>query len=116
MQESDCFITRLFAGLDASSAHDVMNGLHKISSSCETIHEWLVLHQHMIECVEKVKTDFLTADPPGKGSVGGVRGCAYRRGIAFRGVSCAMRSSAQALCGACFTTVPRTGACSAKSA
>jgi serine/threonine protein kinase len=58
MQESDCFITRLFAGLDPSSASDVMNGLHKISSSCETMHEWLVLHQHMIECVDKVKTDF----------------------------------------------------------
>jgi hypothetical protein len=58
MQESDCFLTRLFAGLDASSAHDVMNGLHKVSSSCETIHEWLILHQHMIECVEKVRIDF----------------------------------------------------------
>lgn len=58
LQESDCFITRLFAGLDASSAHDVMNGLLRISSSCGTIHEWLVLHQHMIECVDKVKTDF----------------------------------------------------------
>jgi serine/threonine protein kinase len=58
MQESDCFMTRLFAGLDASSAHDVKKGLHKISSSCESIHEWLVLHQHMIECVDKVKTDF----------------------------------------------------------
>jgi len=58
MQESDCFITRLFAGLDASSARDVMNGLHKISNSCGTMHEWLVLHQHMIECVDKVKTDF----------------------------------------------------------
>jgi hypothetical protein len=58
LQESDCFVTRLFAGLDASSAHDVMSGLLKISSSCGTIHEWLVLHQHMIECVDKVKTDF----------------------------------------------------------
>lgn len=58
LQESDCFITRLFAGLDASSAHDVMNGLREISSSCESVHEWLILHQHMIECVDKVKTDF----------------------------------------------------------
>jgi serine/threonine protein kinase len=58
MQESDCFMTRLFAGLDASSAHDVKKGLHKISCSCESIHEWLVLHQHMIECVDKFKTDF----------------------------------------------------------
>jgi hypothetical protein len=58
MQESDCFITKLFAGLDASSAHDVKKGLHKISCSCESIHEWLVLHQHMIECVDKFKTDF----------------------------------------------------------
>ena len=57
MQESDCFITRLFAGLDASSAQDVMHGLHQISSSCRTMHEWLELHQHMIECVDKVKTD-----------------------------------------------------------
>ena len=58
MQESDCFITRLFAGLDAASASDVMNGLRTVSSSCVTMHEWLVLHQHMIECVDKVKTDF----------------------------------------------------------
>jgi serine/threonine protein kinase len=58
LQESDCFVTRLFAGLDASSAHDVMSGLLKISSSCGTIDEWLVLHQHMIECIDKVKTDF----------------------------------------------------------
>jgi serine/threonine protein kinase len=58
LQESDCFVTRLFAGLDASSAHDVMNGLRKISGSCESIHEWLILHQHMIECVDKVKSDF----------------------------------------------------------
>jgi hypothetical protein len=57
MQQSDCFITRLFAGLDASSASDVIEGLHTISSSCGTMHEWLVLHQHMVECVDKVKTD-----------------------------------------------------------
>jgi hypothetical protein len=35
-----------------------MSGLLKISSSCGTIDEWLVLHQHMIECIDKVKTDF----------------------------------------------------------
>ncbi len=58
MQESDCFITRLFAGLDSSSSADVMKGLLTISSSCDTMHEWLVLHQHMIECVDKVKADF----------------------------------------------------------
>ncbi len=58
MQESDCFITRLFAKLDPSSASDVMKGLRQISSSCDTMREWLVLHQHMIECVDKVKTDF----------------------------------------------------------
>jgi serine/threonine protein kinase len=58
MQESDCFITRLFAGLDSSSSADVMKGLLSISSSCTTMHEWLVLHQHMIECVDKVKDDF----------------------------------------------------------
>ena len=58
MQESDCFITRLFAELDSSSSEDVMKGLHTISSSCSTMHEWLVLHQHMIECVEKVRDDF----------------------------------------------------------
>jgi serine/threonine protein kinase len=58
MQESDCFITRLFAGLDSSSSANVMKGLHTISGSCSTMHEWLVLHQHMIECVDKVKDDF----------------------------------------------------------
>ena len=58
LQERDCFITRLFAGLDASSAHDVMQGLRKISGHCDTVNQWLVLHQHMIECVDKVKTDF----------------------------------------------------------
>jgi serine/threonine protein kinase len=58
MQESDCFITRLFAGLDSSSSADVMKGLHAISSSSTSMHEWLVLHQHMIECVDKVKDDF----------------------------------------------------------
>jgi serine/threonine protein kinase len=58
LQESDCFMTRLFARLDASSAHNVMSGLHEISTSCSTVHQWLVLHQHMIESVEKVKKDF----------------------------------------------------------
>jgi len=57
MQESDCFITRLFARLDASSNSEVMSGLHEISVSCATMDEWIVLHQHMIECVDKVKTD-----------------------------------------------------------
>jgi len=57
MQESDCFITRVFAELDASSASDVMNGLHKLSSSCATMTEWLVVHQHMVACIDKVKTD-----------------------------------------------------------
>jgi serine/threonine protein kinase len=57
MQESDCFITRLFSGLDSSSSAEVMNGLLSISSSCATMHEWLVLHQHMIECVDKFKDD-----------------------------------------------------------
>ena len=58
LQESDCFITRLFASLDASSARDLMQGLRKISHHCDTVNQWLVLHQHMIECVDKVKTDF----------------------------------------------------------
>jgi len=58
LRESDCFITRLFADLDSSSSADVMNSLLTISSSCTTMHEWLVLHQHMIECVDKVKDDF----------------------------------------------------------
>jgi serine/threonine protein kinase len=57
MQESDCFVTRLFAGLDASSPRDVIHALRRMSASCSTMHEWLVLHQHMIECVDKVKTD-----------------------------------------------------------
>jgi serine/threonine protein kinase len=58
LQESDCFITRLFASLDASSSRDLMNGLHTLSGSCSTMHEWLVLHKHMLECVDKVHADF----------------------------------------------------------
>jgi serine/threonine protein kinase len=58
LQEKDCFITRLFASLDASSTHDVMKGLREISAHCGTVNDWLVLHQHMIECVDKVKNDF----------------------------------------------------------
>lgn len=58
MQQSDCFLTRLFAGLDGSSSTDVLKALHEISKSCETLHQWLSLHQHMVECVDKMKTDF----------------------------------------------------------
>lgn len=43
-----------------------MNGLHKISNPCETLHEWLVLHQHMIECVDKVQTDFSPLSSQGR--------------------------------------------------
>ena len=57
MQESDCFVTRLFAGLDATSNREVMRGLHRISGSCATMDEWIVLHQHMVESVDKVKGD-----------------------------------------------------------
>ena len=35
-----------------------MKGLRKLSGRCDTVNDWLVLHQHMIECVDKVKTDF----------------------------------------------------------
>ena len=35
-----------------------MIGLREISNSCSAIHEWLVLHQHMMECIDKVKNDF----------------------------------------------------------
>ncbi|MGD8393924.1 MAG: protein kinase [Candidatus Eiseniibacteriota bacterium] len=66
LQESDCFVTRLFANLDASSAGDVMKGLNTISGSCQTVEEWLVLHQHMIECVEKVQEDFTPLIHQGK--------------------------------------------------
>jgi len=57
LQESDCFVTRLFAGLDATSANGLLNGLQKISTSCTTIQEWLVTHQHMVEWVGKVRND-----------------------------------------------------------
>ena len=57
VQERDCFITRLFAGLDASSVSGVIEGLRTASTSCGTIDEWLVLHQHMIEWVGKVQDD-----------------------------------------------------------
>jgi serine/threonine protein kinase len=57
LQESDCFVTRLFGGLDPSSSREVMQGLLTLSSSCESIRDWLVLHQHMVECVAKVQSD-----------------------------------------------------------
>lgn len=58
LQESDCFITRLFAQLEASKTEGVMNGLRQLSTSCGTIQEWLSLHQHMVECIHKVRNDF----------------------------------------------------------
>lgn len=57
LQESNCFITRLFAGLEASTPQGVMTGLRQLSTSCGTIDDWLSVHEHMVECVHKVRND-----------------------------------------------------------
>ncbi|MCA9751602.1 MAG: serine/threonine protein kinase, partial [Gemmatimonadetes bacterium] len=58
LQESNCFITRLFANLEPSSTQDIMKCLREVGASCSTIREWLTLHQHMLECIHKVQNDF----------------------------------------------------------
>jgi len=55
--EGDCFITRLFADLDPTSEGDAILAMRKISSSCETLFDWISLHEYMLPCIEKMQQD-----------------------------------------------------------
>ena len=108
-------MTRLFASLDASNSEKVMQVLQVISGSCETTHEWLVLHQHMIECIDKMKTDFSPLIRQGRDLSAPFEG--VHTGVASPFVGFLRDAIERAgACGACFTTAKKTDGWSVRCA
>jgi serine/threonine protein kinase len=57
LQESDCFVTGLFAELEADSEQNAVDAVRKCSASCETLEEWVSMHEYMVQCIEKMQND-----------------------------------------------------------
>ena len=58
LQESDCFLSGLFARLDPTSTSSVMDVLHGVSGSCASVDEWIVTHEHVVSAVGKMHENF----------------------------------------------------------
>jgi hypothetical protein len=57
MQEEDCFVTRLFGDLDPESEDDAIEAVKRAASSCRTLFEWVSMHEHMLQCIDKMQDD-----------------------------------------------------------
>jgi len=59
LEESDCFVTGLFADLDPESEGNAVDAVKEISLSCSTLSEWISMHAYILQCIEKMKDDFV---------------------------------------------------------
>ena len=74
IQESDCFVTRLFADLDDDSGKSAIDAARQVSARCQTLDEWISMHEYFIQCIGKVRDDITPLIEQGRGFVDPFRG------------------------------------------
>ena len=53
----DCFVTGLFAGLQPESEESIVDAVCQLGRACESLDDWLTLHEYMVECIAKMRSD-----------------------------------------------------------
>ena len=57
LEKSTCVLTGLFSQLDPGDASNVVDLFRKVADSCETVDDWVLVHGHVINCVDKLSSD-----------------------------------------------------------
>jgi hypothetical protein len=57
LEISTCYLTGMFSQLDPDNSSDLMDILRKVSKECETVEDWILIHDHVVNCVDKLQSD-----------------------------------------------------------
>jgi hypothetical protein len=57
LDKSTCILTSMFSNADPRKPDDVVDLLQKVADDCETIDDWLLVHGHVLNCVNKLSSD-----------------------------------------------------------
>ena len=57
LEEGTCYLTGMFSHLDPNNAGDLMGILRKVGEKCESVDEWILIHDHIVNCVDKLGTN-----------------------------------------------------------
>ncbi len=57
LEKETCFLTGMFSGVDPQNGQDIVGVLKKVGEECGTVDEWLLVHDHVVDCVDKLSTD-----------------------------------------------------------
>ena len=60
LEMSTCYLTGMFSRLDPNNPGDLMSILRQVGAECESPEEWILVHEHVVNCVDKLRSD-LTA-------------------------------------------------------
>ena len=57
LEISTCYLTGMFSRLDPNNSGDLVGILRQVGEECETVDEWILVHDHMVNCVDKLSSD-----------------------------------------------------------
>jgi hypothetical protein len=57
LEMSTCYLTGMFSRLDPKNSGDLVGILRKVGEECETVDEWILVHDHVVNCVDKLSSD-----------------------------------------------------------
>ena len=60
LEISTCYLTGMFSRLDPKNSGELVDILRKVGEKCDTVDEWISVHDHVVNCVDKLSSD-LTA-------------------------------------------------------
>jgi len=57
LEESTCYLTGLFSRMDPGNSNELMDVLRQVGEGCETAEDWILVHDHVLNCVDKLSAD-----------------------------------------------------------
>jgi hypothetical protein len=57
LERSTCYLTGMFSKLDPKNSGDLVDLLRKVGEEAETVEEWILIHDHVVNCVDKLSSD-----------------------------------------------------------
>ncbi|MHC4976498.1 MAG: hypothetical protein ACYTF7_07810, partial [Planctomycetota bacterium] len=76
LDESDCTVTGQFARLNPDSQDDALKIMKDFAISCETMQDWIIAHEHLFQCANKLENDMFPLIQQGKDFSGPFQGVA----------------------------------------
>ncbi len=57
LETSTCYLTGMFSRLDPDDSGELVDILRQVGEECETVDEWILVHDHVVNCVDKLSSD-----------------------------------------------------------